>query len=61
MAEAHAHLALMKFISITRLGIAADSAHHNNNSALPTKLLELSSWDFLLHSNSFSFASGTTP
>ena len=39
---------------------AADSARRNNNSALPTKLLELSSWDFL-HSNSFSFASGTTP
>ena len=39
---------------------AADSALHNNNSALPTKLHELSSWDFL-HSNSFSFASGTAP
>ena len=26
---------------------AADSARRNNNSALPTKLLELSSWDFL--------------
>ena len=26
---------------------AADSALHNNNSALPTKLHELSSWDFL--------------
>jgi hypothetical protein len=39
---------------------ASDSARHNNNSALPTKLHELSSWDFL-HSNSFSFASGTAP
>ena len=39
---------------------AAFSAHNNNNSTLPTKLLELSSEDFL-HSNSFSFASGTTP
>ena len=33
---------------------------YHNNSALPTKLHELSSWDFL-HSNSFSFASGTAP
>ena len=38
---------------------AAFSAHNNNNSTLPTKLLELSSEDFLL--GSISFVNGTAP